>query len=222
MSPPPTGAGPGQSRAGLFALAACISVLAVVATIAMFGRTTTPGSPSAADAGFVPSVDSSTGDNPYPTDEPTTVEPAPETPGETTPSPRDPGPTDAASALAELKEQLAADRPAVEALAEQWVPQLSAKRPGLLAKGVVYDYVRILADFRSTQVRYPDALLLFSGEYTSFKYGNFWITIVPQPHYDGPSANAWCDGQGIPWDDCYAKMISHTIGYDGATLLRGH
>jgi serine/threonine-protein kinase len=129
-------------------------------------------------------------------------------------------PTDPVSAKAELDRLVAADRGAVESLVGQWVPQLSAKRPGLVANGITYDYVTILADFRANQARYPDARLLFSGEYTSFKFADFWITVVPQPYSDGPSANGWCDAAAIPPDDCYAKMISHSQGYDGATLLR--
>jgi hypothetical protein len=193
----------------LAAVAACVVALAVVglfATFALFGKTTTPGGPVAADE-YVPPVAA-----PSEVTESTTQDP-------TTPSPQ-PVPADPATALDELNLQVEADRADVEVLVDQWVPQLSAKRPGLVANGITYDYDEILADFRATQARYPDALLLYSGEYSSFKYGDFWITVMPLPHSDGPAANSWCDGQGIGPDDCYAKMISHTVNYDGATVLR--
>lgn len=188
----------------LCAGAVVLVVLAAVAAVALFGKpTTTAGAP-------VPDPDHQVAESAAPSTEPPATEekPAPE-------------PNDADAALAELQGLVDADRPEVETLAELWVPQLSAKRPGLVVNGVRYDYVEILRDFRTTQARYPEALLLYSGDYSSFKYGDFWITIEPLPFTDGESANGWCDGQGIPVDDCYAKMISHTVGYEGATLLRG-
>lgn len=129
-------------------------------------------------------------------------------------------PTDDASAKEELDRQVAMDRPAAEALVGQWVPQLSAKRPGLVVHGVAFDHVEVLRDFRALQARYPGVLLLYSGEYSSFRYGDFWITVMPLPQPTGEYANAWCDGQGIGPDDCYAKLVSHTTGYKESTLYR--
>jgi hypothetical protein len=188
------------------ALSATVTVLAGVAAFVVLAKPGVVAGFPVADPDFrpvvaVPVPDASEEPVPIPEDTPTAE------------------PLDAA--LAELQLIRDADRPMAEALVGQWVPQLSAKRPGMVVQGVTYDHVEILRDYRATQARYPDALLLYSGEYSSFRYDDFWITIEPLPHYDGPSANAWCDGQGIPVDDCYAKMISHTVGYDGATLLRG-
>lgn len=216
-APPPPAVPARQSRNTLLGVfAAAIAVLAVVATVAFVNRPTTSGDSSAApDQRAVAGA---------PT--PGTSYDTPETQPETETVTEDPTstpaePTTPQGALAELRRLLREDRPAADALVDQWVPQLSAKRPGLVANGITYDYVEILRDFQSIQARYPDALLLFSGEYSSFKYGNFWITVVPLPQFNGESANAWCDSEGIGPDDCYAKMISHTVGYDGATLLRG-
>jgi hypothetical protein len=208
-----------QSRSGVIgALCATVTVLAMIAAVALFGKTTTTAGVPVADPAYRPPVEEPVEpvpepapENPFPSSEPALETPLPVTPG---PAPGD-------TALAELNAQLAADRPAVEALVGWWVPQLSAKRPGLKAKGITYDHVEILRDFREIQARHPDALLLFSGEYSSFKYGDFWITVVPSPYGTGAAANTWCDGRHIPADDCYAKMISHTVGYDGATVLRG-
>ena len=202
-----------QSRSGVIgALCATVAVLAVVAAVALSGRTTTTAGTPVVDPAYRPPADVSGPVNPGPTNDPAQEEPAPVTP--------EPAPAD--TALAELNALRAADRPAVEALVGWWVPQLSAKRPGLRAKGITYDYVEILRDFREIQAQHPDALLLFSGEYSTFKYGDFWITVVPSPYDRGASANSWCDGWQIPADDCYAKLISHTVGYDGATVLRSN
>jgi hypothetical protein len=129
-------------------------------------------------------------------------------------------PLDSTSAEAALRAQVAADRPAVESLVDSWVPQLSAKKPGLVADGITYDHLAIWRNYQSLKSRYPSALLVWSGDFTSFKYDNFWVTLLPAPHQDGQSANSWCDSENIPVDDCYAKLISHSHGYDGATLIR--
>jgi serine/threonine-protein kinase len=203
--------GSGQHR-GLLGVAAVVVVGAViVVAVVVFGglaSTSRTGAtvtyaehpPATTTSGYYPEPPTST-TTPYPTT--TTTEP-----------------TDALSAKEELDRLTAMDRPAVEALVGQWVPQLSAKRPGLVVQGVTYDYVSILRDFRALQARYPDALLLYSGEYSSFRFGDFWITVVPLPQSTGEYANAWCDGQGIGPDDCYAKLLSHTSGYQESTLYR--
>jgi hypothetical protein len=132
----------------------------------------------------------------------------------------DPAPTDEDSARRRLDAQVANDRPQVDTLAESWVPQLSSKRPGLVADGKTYDHRAIWADFTDLRARYPGALLLWSGDYSSFRQADFWVTIVPQSYSSGESANTWCDNAGIDKDHCYAKRITHTGGYTGSTLLR--
>lgn len=129
-------------------------------------------------------------------------------------------PPEPPSAEAALRAEAATDRPAVESLVDSWVPQLSAKKLGLVADGRTYDYPAIWQNYQDLKSRYPNALLVWSGDFTSFKFGDFWVTLLPTPYPDGESANSWCDGAGIPVDDCYAKLISHSHGYDGATLIR--
>ncbi|WP_328644911.1 hypothetical protein OHS58_31490 [Amycolatopsis sp. NBC_00348] len=126
-------------------------------------------------------------------------------------------PTDARSLL---QQQVDQDRAQVEQLVGSWLPQLSAKKPDMLANGVTYDYDAIWADFVTNRQQHPQALLLWSGDYSSFKYPDFWITVEAQSFGDGASANTWCDSYGINKDDCYAKRLMHTGGYAGNTLLR--
>jgi hypothetical protein len=125
-----------------------------------------------------------------------------------------------AAAQAALNQQVAQDRPSVDGLVGYWVPQLSSKRVGMVANGIAYDYNAIWQDFQSLQGRYPNALLLWSGDYVSYASSNFWVTVIPAAYPDGPSANTWCDGEGIGANDCYAKFLSHTGGSTGTTLLR--
>jgi hypothetical protein len=199
------------------ALVATVVVLGMVAAVAVFGRTTTTAGTPTADPAYRPQAN--TPAQVAPPETTTVTEQAPPLttePGEPTES----GEPTEADAHAELNAIVDAHRPVVESLVGWWLPQLSSKRPGLEADGITYDYREILRDFRRTQTSHPDALLLYSGDYTSFKYGDFWITVVPYPSDDGASANSWCDSENIPADGCYAKLISHTVGYPNATLPR--
>jgi hypothetical protein len=193
------------------ALVATVVVLGMVAAVAVFGRTTTTEGTPTADPAYRPQANT-----PAQVAPPETTTVTEEVPPQTT----EPGDPTEADAHAELNAIVDADRQAVESLVGWWVPQLSSKRPGLEADGITYDHREILRDFRRTQTSHPDALLLYSGDYTSFKYGDFWITVVPYPYDNGASANSWCDSESIPADGCYAKLISHTVGYPNATLPR--
>jgi hypothetical protein len=62
--------------------------------------------------------------------------------------------------------------------------------------------------------------LIWSGNYASYKSADFYVTIVPQPYSDGTTANQWCDNANIDANDCYAKLLSHSVGPDGTTVLR--
>jgi serine/threonine-protein kinase len=132
----------------------------------------------------------------------------------------DPVPLDENSALQLLENQVANDRAQVESLTELWVPQLSSKQFGLVVNGTTYDYRAIWSDFTSMQARHPGALLLWSGDYTSFRLADFWVTIAPDSFGSGEAANDWCASEGIGKDDCYAKRLTHTGGFAENTLLR--
>ena len=119
-----------------------------------------------------------------------------------------------------LDRQVATDQPSVEQLADTWVPELSSKKVGLHANGVTYDYLAIWADYQQQVAAHPDALLLKSGDFSTFRFGDFWVTVVPQTFGAAAPANAWCDSQGIAPNDCYAKRLSHTLGYLGSSVTR--
>lgn len=124
------------------------------------------------------------------------------------------------TALQALRQQAATDSSTVEAMVGSWIPQLSAKKPGMVVGGVSFGHAEIWQDFLDLRLRYPGARLLWSGSYSSFRYKDFWITVLPEPYATGQSANEWCDYSGIPDDDCYAKRLAHSGGYDGNTLVR--
>ncbi|WP_326943627.1 hypothetical protein OG439_27055 [Amycolatopsis sp. NBC_01307] len=132
----------------------------------------------------------------------------------------DNAPSDEAAAQTTLQQQVATDRTSAEALADRWVPQLSSKNDGLVADGTTYDQRAIWADFTTTRQTYPSALLLWSGDYSSFTKGDFWITVVNTPFTTGAAANAWCAAENLDADHCFAKLVSHTHGPKGSTLPR--
>ncbi|WIY06723.1 hypothetical protein QRX60_23790 [Amycolatopsis mongoliensis] len=142
---------------------------------------------------------------------------APEPP--TSSSPTTPA-GDEVSARATLQQQVDTDRTQVETLADKWVPQLSSKNHGLVAHGTTYDYRAIWADFTATRQAYPSALLLWSGDYTSYTKGDFWVTVANQSFPTGAAANAWCVAEHLDADHCFAKLVSHTHGPRGSTLPR--
>jgi serine/threonine-protein kinase len=127
---------------------------------------------------------------------------------------------DSASARTALDNEVVQDRTAAEQLVGYWVPQLSSKRPGMSVHGVSYDYPEIWADFHKLRTNYPDALLIWSGNYVSFKSADFYVTVVPGQYSDGQSANEWCDEAGLAPEDCYAKFLSHSGDSTGTTLIR--
>ena len=129
-------------------------------------------------------------------------------------------PDDEAAAQSMLQRQVDEDRNRAESFVGSWLPQLSAKKPGMTVDGVVYDYRKTWSDFLDKRAQNPDAILLWSGEFTGFRYKDYWITMVPQPFSSGEGANDWCAGAGIGKDDCYAKRLTHGGGYEGNTLLR--
>ena len=133
-------------------------------------------------------------------------------------SPTDDGAAaDPATALAAL---VAQDRAAADALLGQWVPQVSAKKVGTADDGTIYDEAAILAAVRTAKARYPQALLIRSDDYRSFRLGGFWVIVVATPYAGAEGANAWCESNGLSRDDCFAKRLSHTDGPQGSTVPR--
>lgn len=125
---------------------------------------------------------------------------------------------DAQSALTDLA---ATDRAAVEAsLVNVWQPQLSSKRPGLVAEGITWTASDILREHRQLRQRFPNARLLWSGDWPVFSAPTWWVTVAGVPFQTGEQANAWCASQGFDRDHCFAKLLSHDRGPSGTTLMR--
>lgn len=126
-------------------------------------------------------------------------------------------PTPPADPLQQLQQLAAQDEPFVLAqLADQWVPQLSTKRPGIVDDGVVYDNALILQEHLRLRQQY-DAKLLWSSDWSNYDKGNFWVTIVPVPSSTPTNALRWCFFHNLDDDHCFAERISKTHSGQGST-----
>jgi hypothetical protein len=120
-----------------------------------------------------------------------------------------------------LAGQIDADRATAEQLVGTWVPQVSSKALGMNPDRRSFTEAAILADHDVWASRFPDVVLLRSDDYSTFVGAGYWVTIVARPFATAGAANAWCDAQGIPADDCFAKLLSHTATPTGSTVHRG-
>lgn len=124
------------------------------------------------------------------------------------------------TALNQLTQQIALDWPQVRSqLAETWVPQLSSKQPGLVVDDISYGYTDILNDHLALRATYS-ARLVWSDDWSSFREGDFYITVAAVSFSTPGEANAWCDRQAIDSDNCFAKRLSTMAGPDGSTVNR--
>ena len=125
------------------------------------------------------------------------------------------------AALSRLTDLVATDRAAIDAsLLNVWQPQLSSKHPGLFADGITWAPSDILREHMQLRQRFPNARLLWSGDWPVFSTPNWWVTVAGVPFSSGYEANAWCASQGFDRDHCFAKLLSHDRGLSGTTLLQ--
>lgn len=133
-----------------------------------------------------------------------------------------PDPSAAPDPGAALALQAALDLPAVRSgLAEQWEPQLSSKKVGLVADGTTYDDAQILADHLALRARFPTARLLQAGQWRTFEDGAFWVTVSGVPSgQSAAAALAWCRQQGIDGEHCSATFVSTVRGPTGVSAFQ--
>ena len=117
----------------------------------------------------------------------------------------------------QLRQIANGDRPFVSVrLADRWVPQLSAKRLGVVDQGIVWDNATTLREHLQLRERYH-ARLLWSGEWSTFSASNFWVTVAGSTFPTSAGALAWCTSQGFDRDHCFAKIVSTTHPVEGST-----
>lgn len=187
------------SRTGV--IVAAIIVFALLAGGAVWAVSAWTGRNSNAPAQAAPSASSTPTHSKSPTKTPS-------------PTPTDPE----KAAAANLKKQTKADTAtAKNSLRNKWVPQVSSKRKGMKSGDKTWTDKNIWADFRHLHSKYPDALLLRSSDWKSFRMGNFWVTVINKGYDNPDDALAWCRANGLDGEHCYAKRLSNSHGPDSSS-----
>ena len=110
----------------------------------------------------------------------------------------------------ELQAFVAQDRPTADTLVGTWVVQLSAKRVGLEADGIVYGPVEILADHATLRSTYG-AILVDGGAFQFQSGGSpmtgWFLTIVPHSYASKDEAVVFCSDNGLGPNLCLARQF---------------
>jgi hypothetical protein len=99
------------------------------------------------------------------------------------------------------------------------IPQISAKRVGIKAKGIIWDNQAILEEHLRLRNTYPDVRLLRSGDWSTYDGRDFWVTVVGLHSSDPYDVLMWCTEAGFDRDNCIAKIVSTTHPIEGSTKL---
>lgn len=92
----------------------------------------------------------------------------------------------------------------------EWVVQLSAKNEGMEADGYTWTNEDIVEHFEELHDIYPDAVLLWSGDWSSYNNSDFWVIVRSITYSDSDSALNFCYDEGFGRDDCMAKHLFTT------------
>jgi hypothetical protein len=126
-----------------------------------------------------------------------------------------------AAAYSALVDIVASDLSYINAnLLDVWQPQLSSKRPGLYYDGITWQANDIVREHMQLRQKYPNARMVWSGDWPVYRIKDWWITVSGIPMGSGEAANQWCVSQGYDADHCFAKMLSHQLGESGTTMNR--
>lgn len=120
------------------------------------------------------------------------------------------------TALEELARRAIDDEPTVENIIDYWVPMLSQKWVGLDYEGIIYGEEEILDLDTSLRVGYG-AVVLWTGNFTSFFRSDMWVHIVPEAYSSKEEVFEWCRYASLGRADCGAKIVSRTRGTKGST-----
>ena len=153
---------------------------------------------------------------PSPTPNPSPTMQPPRIPAPTTETPEDPE----SASLAKLQRIAHNDHPfVIRSLADRWVPQISSKRLGIVAEGTVWNNAKILSEHLQLRAQFPEARLLWSGDWSTFDAPDFWVTIADDAFPNAAGALAWCTSNNLDRDHCYAKLVSVTHPVKGSTVF---
>lgn len=89
----------------------------------------------------------------------------------------------------------------------EWVVQLSSKKDGLEADGYTWTNSDIVEHYGELHEMYPEAVLLWSGDWSSYDSSDFWVIVLSTTYSDSDSALDFCNQEGFGEDDCMAKQL---------------
>lgn len=109
-----------------------------------------------------------------------------------------------------LQEEAKRDRGSLEAIAPNWVPQLSLKKEGMVAAdGITYDDAQILADYKRWRANYPQVKLLWSTEWLTYRSSpGSWVTVIAVPFSTPDDVSQWCAQHSLPRNECSPILLN--------------
>ena len=188
-------------------IGAVVAVIAlVVAALALIGPTTSgPTTTTVTTEWPVPPVVTSVSTVTLPPPPPA----PPRTVTSTVPVPVPPAPrSQPQSACQTLRAQADIDNSVTGQATGYWVPQLSSKRPGLVADGITWDCDSIWAEHAQLRAAY-NANLVWSGDWpNTYHNGGYWVTYAAYVFDTADEARQWCvdHGRDVP-EHCYPTQI---------------
>ena len=84
------------------------------------------------------------------------------------------------------------------------------------ASGKTYDQFAVAELDRQLRAQHG-AIVIWSGEYTSFFRSDMWVHIVPRKYVTAEEALNWCRSSNLTRANCGAKFLSHTKNSKGTT-----
>ena len=112
------------------------------------------------------------------------------------------------AATEQLEQWVTEGRPTADTLVGSWIPQLSAKRVGLKANGIVFGPIDIVDDHTPLRETYG-AILVDAGAFQFTTDGGpmtgWFLTIVPEKFNNKSDAIKWCTDRGLGSNRCLAR-----------------
>lgn len=105
-------------------------------------------------------------------------------------------------------------------IADKWVIQLSSMKPGMEVKGKTLTDEDILDQYEEIKAEHGDAILLWSGDWTSYATDDYWPVVLAEPYDNADEAVQYCESSDYGRDDCFAKRVSANDGPAGTEIYQ--
>jgi serine/threonine protein kinase len=109
-------------------------------------------------------------------------------------------------ALTAMDALVVADAPTVEQLVGTWVPQVASGRPATTRGGNDPSASSIYA--RSSALRQQFGAVVFKTDEFIGPEPDMYVVVVPRTGSTPDQALGWCDENGLPANDCFARLVT--------------